>query len=430
MTNGERLDSWKAISAYLNRNERTVRRWEKDFGLPVRRVSAGRGHSVFALKSEIDEWLLKRGQMPESAETVSDSAPVMPPALRRHPAVVPAVLGVVVLVLAATWWLSGRANANGMPARVNLTPSAIVALDAEGLERWRHDFKGERVEVPNERMRHSVDVLESEPKALVTATAWQISARTEAVRSGEVLSFSPTGTLAHSFALNDRLMFGEGEFAGPWGINDFRVTEAGTRRVAVAGHHLQWWPGFVAVLDADLRRRGIFVNAGWLERVHWLSNDRLVISGYSNAHEGGVIALLDAAVLDGQSPEAPDSPYYCRTCGAGRPVRYVVMPRSELNRMTGSKFNRARFEVHGTAIMARTYEMQLSETDAVDALYEFTPALDLVSASFSERYWDEHRVLEMQGKIAHTRANCPERDGPRQMEIWEPATGWRTVQIR
>lgn len=31
----ERLDSWKQIAAYLNKSERTVRRWHEVEGLPV-----------------------------------------------------------------------------------------------------------------------------------------------------------------------------------------------------------------------------------------------------------------------------------------------------------------------------------------------------------------------------------------------------------
>ena len=33
-TTNQRLDSWKEIAAFLGRDERTVRRWEKERGLP------------------------------------------------------------------------------------------------------------------------------------------------------------------------------------------------------------------------------------------------------------------------------------------------------------------------------------------------------------------------------------------------------------
>src|SRR5258708_20579573 len=36
-----RLDSWKEIAAFFGRDERTLRRWEKETALPVHRVPGG-----------------------------------------------------------------------------------------------------------------------------------------------------------------------------------------------------------------------------------------------------------------------------------------------------------------------------------------------------------------------------------------------------
>lgn len=55
MGGSERLDSWKAIAAYLKRDESTVRRWEKE-GLPVHRHLHAKKASVYAYPSEIDQW--------------------------------------------------------------------------------------------------------------------------------------------------------------------------------------------------------------------------------------------------------------------------------------------------------------------------------------------------------------------------------------
>jgi non-specific serine/threonine protein kinase len=53
---GDRLDSWKAIAAYLNRGVRTVRRWEREEGLPVHRHVHRVLGSVYAYTLEIDAW--------------------------------------------------------------------------------------------------------------------------------------------------------------------------------------------------------------------------------------------------------------------------------------------------------------------------------------------------------------------------------------
>ena len=49
--NGKRLESWKEISAYLNREVRTAMRWEKERRLPVHRIPA-KHSGVYALASE------------------------------------------------------------------------------------------------------------------------------------------------------------------------------------------------------------------------------------------------------------------------------------------------------------------------------------------------------------------------------------------
>ena len=47
------LESWKEIAAYLKRDVRTVKRWEKGEGLPVRRHQHQARSSVYAYPSEV-----------------------------------------------------------------------------------------------------------------------------------------------------------------------------------------------------------------------------------------------------------------------------------------------------------------------------------------------------------------------------------------
>ncbi len=51
-----KLESWKEIAAYLNRDARTVRRWEQSEGLPVHRHRHLTRSSVYAFPSELDAW--------------------------------------------------------------------------------------------------------------------------------------------------------------------------------------------------------------------------------------------------------------------------------------------------------------------------------------------------------------------------------------
>lgn len=50
------LETWKEIATYLNRDLRTVKRWETTRGLPVHRLPGGPKAAVYALKSELEAW--------------------------------------------------------------------------------------------------------------------------------------------------------------------------------------------------------------------------------------------------------------------------------------------------------------------------------------------------------------------------------------
>jgi transcriptional regulator with PAS, ATPase and Fis domain len=51
------LRSWKEIAGYLGACPKTAQRWELNHNLPVRRVTTGKGAVVFALRSELDQWI-------------------------------------------------------------------------------------------------------------------------------------------------------------------------------------------------------------------------------------------------------------------------------------------------------------------------------------------------------------------------------------
>ena len=65
--NQTRLESWKEIAGYLQRDTTTAQRWEKEEGLPVHRHSHKRRSSVYAYPSEIDAWRAGRKVVAETA---------------------------------------------------------------------------------------------------------------------------------------------------------------------------------------------------------------------------------------------------------------------------------------------------------------------------------------------------------------------------
>lgn len=107
----DRLDSWKAISAYLKRDVTTVQRWEKREGMPVHRHVHDKIGSVYAYRSELDQWMRGRAPIPAAPE-ISGNPPIAEreTAKRRRP--IAAALAAVALLftIAAVVWLARRGD--------------------------------------------------------------------------------------------------------------------------------------------------------------------------------------------------------------------------------------------------------------------------------------------------------------------------------
>lgn len=70
-SDSRRLESWKAISNYMNRSVRTLRRWEENENLPIHRHRHNTGDTVYAYCAELDEW--RNNQLGQAAPV--DTAP-------------------------------------------------------------------------------------------------------------------------------------------------------------------------------------------------------------------------------------------------------------------------------------------------------------------------------------------------------------------
>jgi TolB-like protein len=128
------LVSWKEIAVFLNRSERTVKRWERERWLPVHRVPGGERGSVFAYPSELNAWLLaEQGTAAESNGVLeqlhsesSEPAPSNPePGRVADPATEQRAAPAETLPVAA----AARHRWNVSPARITawLVPLALTA---------------------------------------------------------------------------------------------------------------------------------------------------------------------------------------------------------------------------------------------------------------------------------------------------------------
>ena len=129
----EVLNSWKEIAAYLDKDVRTVMRWEQNLALPVRRLPGGPKARVYALKSELDAW---RGRVAVPADATGNEGA----RARRVPGtsalgtwgksvlVATCLLGVTVLV--AYWVLARTAKVPETARMTRLTYERFAAWPA------------------------------------------------------------------------------------------------------------------------------------------------------------------------------------------------------------------------------------------------------------------------------------------------------------
>ena len=109
----DRLDSWKEIAAYLNRDVTTVQRWEKREGMPVHRHVHDKLGSVYASRAELEAWTQgRKAAVATGDDEDGTSAGSEAPGLRA----------------AITTWKTGR--------KIVLALAAAIAVLAIGVIVW------------------------------------------------------------------------------------------------------------------------------------------------------------------------------------------------------------------------------------------------------------------------------------------------------
>lgn len=129
----ERLDSWKEIAAYLNRDVTTVQRWEKREGMPVHRHVHDKRGSVYALTPELDAWRQsRRASLEEEEKESAARTPVDTEGDHDRRAMPPARLwlalaGVAVLAVLAVAYIMSRGRTDNA-ARPQIKSLAVLPL--------------------------------------------------------------------------------------------------------------------------------------------------------------------------------------------------------------------------------------------------------------------------------------------------------------
>lgn len=145
----QRLDSWKEIATFFGRDERTVRRWEKERGLPVHRVPGGGRSGVFAYTDELREWLKGRAEeldsdpagiraVPENHGIAVMPTPGLSRSRRRRRLAIWFALSLAVLagVLVAIWYNHRQTQLRNVQASAHIANAEAQELYLKGEYHW------------------------------------------------------------------------------------------------------------------------------------------------------------------------------------------------------------------------------------------------------------------------------------------------------
>lgn len=390
--NRRQLTSWKAIAAYLDRDARTVMRWSQDRGLPVHRVPGGRRGGVFAFTDELDTWRLG------SAGSVVEARP------RRSWA--GAALGLLVLLVAASWWMWQGRSESLVSAEVH--GRSLVGLASSGRQLWSVDLAAD---APGSVAR--VAHLDDDDDADVIVSVNRYAA--QGGRTSELVRLNSRGRQLWSVTVDDALTFGGATFAAPWVPSDVVAyrSESGPV-IAWALRHHTWWPGMVVTMTPDGRRMRRFVHTGWIQSLAPTPDGRyLVAGGVSNTHDGAALLVLDGAGQDGVSPGNGSAEFQCGACAAGQPRQYFVVSWTDV--VDRQALGNRRTVLESTP--QGSVQMRVVQTGNADVIVEFAPDFSITRRAVSDGFWAAHAELERAGRLDHGRDQCPFRDGPIVVKI-------------
>ena len=436
-----RLNSWKEIAGYLDRDVRTVSRWEKEKGLPVHRVPGGKRKAIYAFTGEIDNWLASANLENGDQTAGNHKQPLTLFQQQPRSIGVLSVFAAVIIVAALTAFLR-LSRTPWEPAEVEFKNNEMFVRDKTGAIGWWYHFsrpldRNVTAAASNSSRRTQIVDLDSRngPEVIVVV-GFSDSESRESHPADGLFCFSSGGKALWNLAADATFSFRDHDCGPPWISEDLLTFSNGSdRRIAWVSRHHMWWPGIVLLLDEKGQIVSKFVNSGWIMTLKTLENRGgtfLLAGGISNSNNSAMMAVLDAAKASGTSPEPAGSPYQCQNCPEGKPLRYLVFPRSELAPYLGFEPNR----VSGIYVTKDGVEVRVRESHAenefgrVEAIYEFSRDLRLLGASFSDAFAEVHRFLENEGRLKHSLQECPERSGPKAVRSWDPKNGWTELRLQ
>jgi hypothetical protein len=430
---GKKLDGWKAIADYLGKDTSTATRWARKRGMPVHRPPGGKGATVYAYPSELDDWLKHSSNsnlLPNANAAASQHQAFERwrlPLPRRYAVLFPLIL---VLACIAVFVLASRRT--NLADNVNFHGTKLIGLDEQGQVVWEHDFatRVQKASMESAQKARLVDLGGDGRRELLVVVAFTDEALGDIGRE-KLYCFSPAGQVLWSYAPNVTLSFGGREYEGPWRILDILIPPDDKRnRVWLSFAHHMWWPSFLVKLEPTGQSSMKFIDSGAMYDLTYVRNDKgsyVLAGGVNNEYSAGMLAVIDESQPPATSPQSPGSAYMCNDCPRGNAHLYFLFPRSELNLLEGLPYNPVRY-VRASETQIEIWSDEVNPGGS-PLLFRMTTDFDLTSVAMSDGYAEVHRRLSQQGRIRHSLPECPALSQPFTVRVWDAEHGWSEILV-
>lgn len=415
-----RLNGWKEIAGHLGKGVRTVQRWEREYGLPIRRVGREGGEIVFAFKHELDTWSLEADQPRD--EPTADDSPVVSGGMPA-PAVSEVQLptrhwdwrstGLAILIALAIAGLGFRGAGLGRssppnPTRATVDKQALRVFGADGSQLWAYtlDFLpgGEAYQPTDDWIEGANPVLieDLDSDGLNEVLFARRPSRRNDRHGLTVLNSDGSTRFTVEPSLTRR--FGTTDYAGPWMSYRLFVTRNadGTRTIWAVFVHGMWFPTLLLELDARGNTKSTYWSAGYVESIAtavWRGKPVVLVGGTHNESRGASLAIFEAGKIGGSSPAARDA-YQCRDCEGAGPMEFLVFPRLAIARAVDGQATVLEAWVDGADGVHVLAGDGPGVSSTAGAWYTITSSVGLGKVEFTAGTEPFHNRLFREGRIA------------------------------
>ncbi len=395
--NQRELTSWKDIASYLDVNVRTAQRWEREKGLPVRRVSGVRGR-LAASTVELDKW----------KETFREHIPWWADVrlLRWYGTVVTVLLAITTAGLIIVH-LSPQI---GAPVSFRLDYNRLRVLDQADHQVWAQVFPDPLYSdaySPGQLASHLriwFGDLDGDSKSETLFDYFPITRETSGTA---LICYAQNGREEWRFVPGRVVSDRQRSYSSAYVVAAFRVFRRAGQpeaRIVVTSHHVWSYPNQVAVLSDAGKLLGEYWHSGQLDHVALApvgpgGKQEILLGGAERGRQSAVLVVLDPDRVQGASQQEANDPTQLLGFAPNRDTTVLEFPRSEINRELG--------EYEKVSLLVATPGRVTVQVQALDAypevktIYTLNDKLELTDVRFSDQYVSMHRELEARRILHH-----------------------------